>query len=235
MTIWHLLLAARRHLIVVLIGMLLTAWVASTVRDHPGLYQMQTQIAVRPPERSGIRNLYLGKEYSLIATASVIQKMAMAGSGGAMTASSAAPLSGKGIKDGFELTLPNSGNQWAFDYNRPVLNIQAIGRTKERAQANLDEAIERSSAALTKLQDESNVPAGQRMTIERGALVQSWYAVGRKSRSLLATGILGMGLTMTVVLLLDERNLRLSNVLRFRRGDRAASPRADRRPIPSHP
>jgi hypothetical protein len=212
--LWHLLQAVRRQFLIVVVGAVLTMAALVHVHGRPGLYQTGMDIAVRPPYLVLNKNPYLGRDYGLIATAGVLAKMARPSGDSAMTASSSVTLAGRGITDGYEVSLPNRGGQWAFDYDRPILGVQAVGRTQERAQANLDAAVQAVRGSLARLQDEARVPQNRRITLDLNPpqpLIG--YSHGRPSRALGATVLLGLTGSLSAVVLVDGRRTR-------RRGDR---------------
>jgi hypothetical protein len=213
--LFHLIRVVGRHLRLVAAGVVLTAAVLLALElTHSGVYQVRAGVILAPPEDSGVVNPLYRREYSVIATAGLVTSMVNADDPGVRTSSSSVTLAGQGIDDGYSVTLFNRGGQWVYDYDRPVIDVQAVGRTAEDASLNFDRAISGLTAALNELHDRSDVPPDGRMRLQ---LVPEeptlGYGEGRPMRARAATVLLGGGLTLAAVLAADAR-----------RGRRAAPP-----------
>lgn len=214
MALWELLRALRRHPLIVAIGLVATFVALLGVRAHPGVYEARMGMILTPTGDQIKSNPYYGRDYSLIASAGVLANVVNQAIGTART-SSTVTLSGKGVRDGYAVDLPNKGGQFVFDFDRPILDVQAVGPTPERVRQNLDAAVEIIRTALTRLQDESAVPARLRITLHpEPANPVIGYSRGRPSRALPATMLLGLGLTLSLVLLIDDRHGRRSAATR---------------------
>jgi hypothetical protein len=205
--LFHLARAVRRHLGVVAAGIVLTAAVLLLLElTHSGVYQVRAGVVLAPPAGSGVGNPLYRREYSVITTAGLVTSMVNADDPGVRTSSSSVTLAGQGISDGYSVTLFNRGGQWVHDYDRPVIDVQAVGRTPEDAGLNFDRALSGLNAALNELHDRSEVPAQGRMrlqTVPDDPVLS--YGEGRPLRAAAAVALLGAGLTLAVVLALDTR------------------------------
>jgi hypothetical protein len=205
--LFHLARAVRRHLGVVAAGIVLTAAALLLLQlTHSGVYQVRAGVVLTPPAGSGVVNPLYRREYSVITTAGLVTSMVNADDPGVRTSSSSVTLAGQGISDGYSVTLFNRGGQWVHDYDRPVIDVQAVGRTPEDASLNFDRALSGLNAALNELHDRSEVPAQGRMRLQ---IVPDdpvlTYGEGRPTRAAAAVGVLGAGLTLAVVLVMDAR------------------------------
>jgi hypothetical protein len=205
--LWQLLEAVRRHVAIVAIGAVLTLFGLWYTHSRPGVYQVRIGMILAPANPAIGANPLLGREYSIIATAGVL--VSVAGQHSEARTSSSVTLAGKGVKDGYSVDLPNKGGQFAFDYDRPIIDIQAVGMSEQAARSNLDEAMSEVTTALAELQDAEAVPAAGRLTLHPSpAEVEVGYSRGRPTRSMVAVLVLGMALTLTAVIVVDDRWVR---------------------------
>ncbi len=208
MALWELLRALRRHLVIVGVGLVVTFAALVLIHGHSGVYEARTGMVLVPAGPSGKEiylNPYYGRDYSLIATAGVLANVVNEDIGSARTSTSVS-LSGKGVQDGYAVDLPNSGGQFAYDFDRPILDIQAVGPTPEAVRSNLAKAVTAVNTALARLQEGEGVLPAQRITTHtQPADPAVLYGRGRPSRALLAAMIIGMGSTLSVVLVVDDR------------------------------
>lgn len=224
MALWQILGAVRRHLVVVVIGALLTAGGLYLVQSHQGVYVTRTDVVLVPPEGTYIRNPLWRRENSVIATASLVAAIVNSDSGGARTSSSSVSLAGQGVDDGYSAQLYNRGGQWVVDYDRPLFNVQAVGRTPEAATANLERGLDELQSALDLLQDRMDVVESQRMTLDTVTPEpEVGYGVGRPTRALAATAVLGVGLTLAAVTVVDDRRWRAGWARLLRRRTRPSA------------
>jgi len=226
--LWQLVQAIRRHAVIVVVCVAATLAALLIMQSRPGLYQAQTDIVLLAPDSSAGGNPFWGRDYSLIAVAGLLTKIVNQDSGEAQTVSSSVTLAGQGETDGYAVRLPNRGGQWGNDYDRPILDVQAVGRTPDEAQENLNTAVTALETALTRLQDGANVPTDRRMTLYFEETPEPSYGQGRPSRALAATIILGLGGMVAAVLVADDprtqhRLAKSRARLRFRRTTRAAT------------
>ncbi|MGF1648007.1 MAG: hypothetical protein ACFCVF_13945 [Kineosporiaceae bacterium] len=210
MALMHLVRAVGRHLGVVAVGVVLTAAVLLGLElTRTGVYQVRAGVVLAPPEGSGVVNPLYRREYSVIATAGLITSMVNADDPAVRTSSSSVSLAGQGISDGYSVTLFNRGGQWVYDYDRPVIDVQAVGRTPEDAGLNFDRALSGLTAALNELHDRSEVPAAGRMRLQ---LVPDdpvlRYGEGRPMQARAVVVLLGAGLTLAAVAVRDARRSR---------------------------
>ncbi len=204
MAVWELLGAVRRHLVILLVGGVVSLAALAGIHRHPGLFQGEVQVILSPPHGYYVKNPLWGSDYNLIATGGVVMDMANENAQVAPTASPAVTLAGRGETDGYVVNLPNVGGQWAPNYDRAILDVQAVGRSQDRAEANLQEALTAIRTSLSSLQDQAGVPVGEQITASVQTPVMGWGR-GRPSRSMLAAAGLGVGITLTVIFVVDGR------------------------------
>jgi hypothetical protein len=220
MALWELLRALRRHLVIVGVGLVATFGALVFIHGHAGVYEARTGLVLVPAGASGKEiylNPYHGRDYSLIATAGVLANVVNEDIGSARTSTSV-PLSGRGVLDGYAVDLPNSGGQFAYDFDRPILDVQAVGPTPEAVRRNLATAVAAVNTALARLQKDAGVMPARRITTHsEPADPEVVHGRGRPTRALLAAMILGLGSTLAVVLVVDDHRGRRVHRARDRR------------------
>lgn len=205
MVLWHLLRAARRQLAVTMIGAALTFVAGWFAHAHQGLYQASITVVLLRPETGAARNPFIGRDSSLIATASAVARMVDAGAAAAQTASPEVTLAAQGSRTGWIVRVPNSGGQWTYQYDKPNLDIQAVGSTKDAALAGIAAARSAIRDALIDLQDRADVDPEYRIVESTNPSEPALtYGPGRPTRALVAIIALGVGATLTAAAWLDD-------------------------------
>lgn len=224
MTLSRAAVVVRRRWWVVLLGIALTAGAGVYVQRAPGVYYQQVNVVFlwpQPPQNQ--ENSFQYGSSSLIRTAGVVAR-AVGGRAEASTVSETATLAGKGVRHGWSVRLPNSGGQWAFDFEQPVLSVEAVGTTPEEAAATTAGVVGRINGELAALQRSERVQASLmiRTRLSPPTPVLQ-YAGGNRPRALLMSQLVGLILTLTAARLVDGR-------LRRRR---RSAPAADRELVPA--
>jgi hypothetical protein len=200
--------AVWRRWYVVFVALACIAAGVQYVATRPGVYLSQVTVRLLAPSTSQDNALVTSSE-SLIATAGIVERYLNADGGLAATASPKVTLTDRGIYRGTSITLPNAGGQFNYLFREPVLYVQAAGPTFESAVAARNDAVGRIRATVEELQDESYVPARQRI---RTRVVVPTLAVsyldGHPARAVLVVITLGLGLMLLACVLLDRRLLR---------------------------
>ena len=211
MTLARAALAIRRRWWIAMLGTVLTLVAAFAVQHAPGVYYQQVNVVFmwpQPPQNK--ENTFQYGSNTLIKTAGVVAR-AVSGREGATTVSETATLAGQGIRHGWSVRLPNSGGQWAYDFEQPVLSVEAVGTTPAEVIATTSKAVTRIDAELSSLQREEKVPGWLMIRTRLSPptpLMQ--YSQGSRTRALLVTLIVGSALTLTAVRLVDRRLRRRS-------------------------
>jgi hypothetical protein len=206
LTLARAAVAVRRRWWIALLGTVLTAGAAVAVQHAPGVYYEQVDVVFlwpQPPENQ--ENTFQYGSKTLIQTAGVVAR-AVGGPEGATTASDTATLAGQGVEHGWSVRLPNSGGQWAFNFDQPVLSVEAVGTTPAEVTATAATAMARINAELTALQRAEGVPTSLMIRTRMSPptpLLQ--YGQGSRGRAVLGTLLLGVGLTLAAVRLVDRR------------------------------
>lgn len=209
MTVWDLLRAGSRFWLATLTGALLTVLAGVLIVSAPGVYWAQIEVIFVTPGSDSAPNTFSVTQTSAIVMAGIIQRE-IAGGPGATSVSDDVTIVGQGIRDGAWVRLVNSGGQWANNFDRPALDVQAVAATPGEVSRRIDAIVRRIDAALLRRQEEVGVPPGQRFTTTtspRSVVVRQ--GEGHRELALVVTVLLGFGMTMTAVSLLEVRRRHL--------------------------
>ena len=114
----------------------------------------------------------------MVATAGLVERLVNEGAQPPAT-SDMVTLLGRGVRDGTSVVLPDSGGQWAQNFDRPVLVVEVTGPSADDVAARLSAAVGEVEWTLERIQVEegvrprdrittSMVPAEPRVRVEQG-------------------------------------------------------------------
>lgn len=222
MVFWDVLVAAFRRWYVVVLGLAVTYVAVAAVDTAPDVYYLRGQAVFVAPASQVYPNKLRVNAADLITVAGVVGKRINGMDALPKTASSAATMVGRGVRDGVLITLPDNGVQWAPYFDTRALYIEVAAPDPETARARHREALDQISAELQTLQDEHDVAANERVTIapspESPAVVRLG---GQPMLAKIMVLALGGGTTLAAVAALERRAQR-------RRDRQPAAPGDDR-------
>lgn len=197
-------LLLRRWYIVAL-GVLCTLLVAGSVLARDGIYTTQVDVVFLAPSEPPTGNALTISQESLIYFAAIVERDVNSGRTGPRMSSATASLYGQGVREGYSVSLPNTGGQWANNFSRPVLDVEVVGASPEQVRLNLE-------AVLTRIEDtvaERQLSAGARRatwvsTQVAPATPVIGYVPVQGKRAALALGLLGGIVTLVATIQTDE-------------------------------
>jgi len=205
MTAWDLFSIAAQRWLIALLGVLLTVAMVVVVSDAQPSYLAQVRVVLLPPA-SAQPNGYTDAGGSLISLAGVVALTVEGADVSAEAVSEDVTLTGEGRRQGYTVRQPNSGGQWQYRFDEPILDVQAVGSTPADAEGQLDAALRRVDSALADIQDGEDVPAASRVrTVLNPEVAQVTEVGGSVARAMLATTVLGLLLTVSVLGYLGPR------------------------------
>ena len=221
MTAIDLLRMMARRWPVVVAGLAATAVLLIYISSLSGVYRSQVNVVLVPPPSVPINDLDNSNE-SLIATAGVIATLVNGPISNERSVSQGVSLTGEGVYSGYSVRQPNSGGQWDYRFDNPVLDVQATGATLAEAEANMDIALQLILDTLVTIQIDAGASSADMIeTTLNPAEPQYYYDRGSRSRALGATVILTAALTIAAVIVVDRgvgsRPRRLGELRRFTR------------------
>lgn len=116
-------------------------WACSILGQTGRTYWAQAQVVFVEPGGGSVTNVNDGVAPSLINFAGIVQRKVSSEGEPVQLPSSNATLYGSGIRRGYSVTLPNTGNQWATSFSKPILAIQVTGDSPDDVNQTLAEII----------------------------------------------------------------------------------------------
>ncbi|WP_157157443.1 hypothetical protein [Diaminobutyricimonas sp. LJ205] len=165
MTFWDVLARALRRWPILLAGLLLTAGAAVWVLDARPVYFAEVRVVFLPPADIS-PNPYARTSQSLVELAGAVGRALEGGSSDARSVSQGVTMVGEGERDGHAIRQPNIGGQWAYAFDTPALDVQAVGATGEAVEREIAGAVTRIKGELTEMQARLDVPAHSRVRLQ---------------------------------------------------------------------
>lgn len=198
-----------RRWLVVLVGLVCTALAMTWATGRVGVYATQIDVVFLVPSEPGKSNVLVDDVDPLITFARIIEIEVNAGRVVPRFSSPSATLYGAGVRDGYSVTMPNSGGQWTNYFQRPVLSVEVVGASEAEVRTNLGKAVATIDAAVSGRQRAAGLdPSIWIQTKNSPSTSVVTYIPGSPRRAALAIGLLGIaltGLSANVVDRLDAR------------------------------
>lgn len=172
----------------------------------PGVYYAQADVIFLRPVNRDVPNALSVSSSSVIATAGVIERLVNVGPESPRVTSTDVSLVSEGVRRGTSVQLPNSGGQWANNFDQPKLHVQVVDSTPELAQDRLDRITAQIDELLRERQAASQAAPDTWMRTQLSpAAPQVVHMAGDRRRAGLAVLFLGGGATCAAVILLESR------------------------------
>lgn len=162
MTAWDLFAIAFQRWIVTLVCAVLTALVVFSVMHAKPVYFEQVRVVFLPPETPTSNGLGTTTA-SLIDLAGVVARNVQGANPQALPVSDSVTLFDQGIRSGSSVVQPNLGGQWAYNFQDPVINVQAVDASPALTERQLQSALDKVQASLTTIQDQQGVSQADRV------------------------------------------------------------------------
>lgn len=202
MTSSQLLRALLRRWYVMLACAVLTVVAISLAGTVQGVYRTQVDVVFLPTNST---NALEDQTDSLVHFAAIIEREFNGSSDTAGVSSSSATLYGAGVRSGYQVTLPSSGGQWRTNFNRPVLAVEVVDSSAERAREVRQGVLARIDALVRSRQEKLGVaPKNVITTFQSPEKPVVSYITGSPPRAAAALGILGTGIAITASVLVDR-------------------------------
>jgi hypothetical protein len=185
---WWSRLSTRQLRAGLILLVLCTGVVLFKVVERPGVFFSDAHVRFTAPTNASQANTLQISNGSLIATAGAVGQM-IDDRDDPRPSSPDATIAGMGVRDGWSITLPNSGGQWADNYADPYLDVQVVGPTAEKVQATMLQLVAKIKVALNRIQDASHVPATERIVAKLLPLSATpvYYLYGSRVRAAAAS------------------------------------------------
>jgi hypothetical protein len=130
-----------------------------------GIYATDALVEFLPPGGAEVTADQADDPSSAISFASSIVEQYDSGKSLEPIATTSAPLYGVGVRHALQVQLENSGNQWVDSFAEPLVEIQAVDPSPEKANAETQGAIAQLTEMSTRVQVGNHVPKSQRITV----------------------------------------------------------------------
>jgi hypothetical protein len=187
----------RARYVVAVIGIIATLVTVVVTAHRPGVYWATVQVRFIAPTSAANPNTLPLSGNSIVMVAGAVGQM-VNDNQGPRTSSPTVDITGLGIRDGWTVTLPNTGGQWASNFTSPYLQVQAIGPTIAKVGANMARLINEISVDLVALEKQSGVDPHNYIRTQLNPLngPTYYYQSGSRVRAVIGTLALGLGLTV---------------------------------------
>lgn len=206
MTLWDLTLALFRRWPVLLVGALVTcSFGLLAIRDN-GVYWTRTQVIMLSPKTWYPNRLQASPWEVTTATGAVVKRVV----GDGKTIKYASPevtmIGTSNVRDGVWIRQEDDGGQWSIGLTSPVIIVEAVAPTAERADELRQAAINEIAHTLQQMQKEWGADPNLLIaSTEAPASAVTYYVSGSRIRALAMTAALGIGLTVGAILVLESR------------------------------
>jgi hypothetical protein len=197
-------------IVVFLIGFLATAAAGVHFSRTQVAYWSAVQVRFLAPYSTTNPNTLQVTTDSLVTLAGMVGRLVTDGDTNAQVVSDNVTLAGQGVRHGYSVRLPNDGGQWATNFDQPLLNVQAIGSTPQEVTRTVTSVVAHIQQKLSTVQRAQHVDGFNIVTTQ--VIPQNpptYLASGDRSRAVLATLLLGIGITWAATRMM---------ILRARRG-----------------
>jgi hypothetical protein len=209
MTLSDLIAAAWRFRAVVVLGMIITVSAGLMSIEDRSVYWTRAEVVFLVPQNEYHPNALGESSESVIITAGAVAKSVLGPDRLPKYASPDVSLIGAGIRQGWSITLPDTGGQWSTNFDSQVLMIEAVGPSRQFVLSTADDLRGSIAESLRALQEVESVAPENMITIKASPNVPAIYRVsGSRPRALAMTMLLGGGLTLAAVVVLDARRSR---------------------------
>jgi hypothetical protein len=177
-------------------GVLATLAAAAASAHTKGVYYSREQVRFVAPTNVGNPNALQHSPSSMVMVAGAVGQM-VDDSQRPRAASQKVTITGMGIRNGWSVTLPNSGGQWANNYTNPYLDVQVAGPSATEVATTMRSLLTRIDMALATLQRAQHVAPVNLIRTQLSSLDSPpiYYQRGSRVRTILAVLALGFGVT----------------------------------------
>jgi hypothetical protein len=210
MTTADLIRVLGRRCYILALCLVMTAAVAVKIHHRAGVFWSQTDVVFVAPATPRQPNTIEANASGLVSIAGYIAAEMNKGLPSPLTASAGATLVGQGVRDGYEVQLPNSGGQWAVNFDRPVLDIEVVAPTPDETRRRMVALVASINQILRVTQDSDGVAKkSQITTLSAPDSAQVFAMDGNPTRAAAVAMLLGLWLSILLTIAFDRLVRRL--------------------------
>lgn len=208
MTLRGLFGAVRRHFVLVLSVLALSAPLYLLVLREPAVYYGRIDVFILGPQTPAQPNVLSNTRSSVIATAGVVERLVEGDLPSSRVVSEDVSILDMGIRSGTSVRLPNTGGQWANNFEQPVLMVEAVDSSAEQVRRRLLRTSAEIHSELKRVQRESGASVSYWMTTETSPTEPTVVAAeGRPKRALAYLSLLVLGAIVAAVVAAETRRV----------------------------
>jgi hypothetical protein len=195
----------RRFWPVALVGLLTSVCAGVWIAHRPGVYYEQINVIFIMPATPDSGNALQNGSDNLIRTAGLVARLVTNDWSGPEPVSDSATLLGEGVRSGYSVRLPNAGGQWAYNFDKPQLNVEVVGTTPAEVRSTMTQVLARVNGTLAGLQDSQSVRPSLRIQTRLSPPSASVeYVTGSRARTFAVTVVLELALTLAALFALER-------------------------------
>ncbi|WP_213816485.1 hypothetical protein [Glaciihabitans sp. dw_435] len=195
MTVRGVLRLLLRRWYVVLVCAAVTAFSIGSVSKIQGVYTTQVQVVFLSPLSVNTLEDFTD---GIVQFAALVERKFNGNRGSAPITLQSSSLYGEGVREGYRVTLVDSGGQWGTNFNRQMLSVEVVGSSPEQVSATVTDVTDRISRIAADEQSAQHVATADRIeTITSPEAPVIGYVGGNLPRAALA--ILALGGASAVV------------------------------------
>ncbi|RAN76511.1 hypothetical protein B5P43_23220 [Bacillus sp. SRB_336] len=192
MTRFELVRLLVRRWYVVLAVAVATVLGVGLVQHPTQVYSAEVNVMFLPPD-----GVLMDQTESLIYFTAMLERQFNQGHADPKVSSASATLYGAGVRQGYSVSLYDTGGQWQTNFNRPVLQVEVVDSSQAAVQAQLDEILAKIDAIATQSQALAGVkPASMIRSNQSPSPAVIVHVGGSRWRA--AAGMLCLGLGLSV-------------------------------------
>ncbi|XAS70344.1 hypothetical protein VUN82_14585 [Micrococcaceae bacterium Sec5.1] len=165
MTTKKLLQVVARRWYAALVVMLLGVVSLGSIRSSEPVYWTQAEVSFVGPAGKPWYLIPNADVAPLVEFAALVERQVNHDSSLSGSVTSPGTLYGAGVKQGYSITLPNAGGQWAKSFRRPALAVQVVDSSAAKVNEQLAALVKRIEAATLLLQEQTGKKGGLIYTI----------------------------------------------------------------------
>jgi hypothetical protein len=178
--------------------MLATVATATWVASAPDLYVGRVEVVVHAPRTAAAANPLATQNDSVVRFAALVAEVVTNGEEVPRVTNQDLTLADQGMRDDTVIGLVNLGGQWANDFSRPFIRVEAVDDSPEAVETRIADGVAQVTRAMDRMQDEAGVPSATRATTEVvPAAPQVRFAPTHRDRAVAMTALIGLALTVT--------------------------------------
>lgn len=175
-------------------------------KSRPPAYLAQIDIVLVAPEGREPENPLAPATEGFVDLAGIVAKSVSGSSAADRDVSQGVTLLGQGMRTGWLVRQPNEGNQWVYNFDRPVLSVQAAGHTPEEAEATAGSVVARVRADVAAREMAGGVAPSQRAVVILNPAIPSVYEfAGSSKRAMVAVLVMAFLVGLLLNGLLSRR------------------------------